>query len=1131
MGIAPAFFLLLLLVTAQAADNPQVLFEIRGRVVDAKGVAIPAATVQLVPQAETDAAGGPADEALTDEDGRFSFLNLAPASYRITVSMPGFETLSRGDINPAAESARRLTLTLVDTAKPAARRQSAAASSRAAPSGFPGAREDSPFREIEMGGTDFLDASQALAQADGAGLASRTDGGDLLVISGNPSASVGAFDWSDPGMRERMAEMVQRMGFGGFTIAGPQEPGGAPGEPIRSGEGGPPGLGPGRSGGSLPGGMMPGGPMGGGIGIGRGGMLRQSRINGSAFYNFRNSSLNARPYSLTGREIDQPLEIQNSFGASVGGPLPWGPKPAQQGRQRFQQQAGMWFFSYQGTRNRSPYDVLTTVPTELERSGDFSRSLIRDGSLAGQPVRIYDLTAPVLTPFPDARIPSSRLDQASLGLLRYIPLPNLPGNVQNFTMQRGLPNDSDSVTARINARLSGKDNGFLNYSFRRGDSLSSQIFPGLDTTRTNRSHSLMLGGVHRFQPRTVVNYRASWNRVRTLTSNPFAFARDIAGELGITGVSRDPINYGIPTISFTNYGDLQVSNPSLTVNQTIAVGGGLNKIGSKHTFQFGGDAGWNQRKNHVDPNARGTFDFTGFATSDFDLQGRPLAGTGHDFADFLLGYPYSTSRRYGSGLNYLRNRTVNLFIQDNWRVRANLTVNLGMRYEYIQPFYEKYDRIVSLDIAPGFGAVAQAFPARVGLYSGYFPRSLLYSDRNNFGPRLGLAWKPKAGSRWTWRAGYGLFYNPSVYAHIAGELVGQPPFATNQNLLTSVSAPLTLSDGFPENPSVTILNSYAIDKHYRIGYVQQWSLSVQGQLRRLYVLELGYNGSRGTRLDILRAPNRAPSGSSPAETEGNRIIANAGNFVFQESGANSVLHSGRILVARRFSQGFRVDARYTFSKSVDNASGVGGGPLLVVQDERNIFAERSLSSFDQRHRAQVRFNLDLPLGDRRRWLSKAPKPILGVVSGWNISGDYQYTSGTPLTARILGNVANNSGTGSNYSERADATGLDPSLPRAERTTLRYFNTAAFMLPPPGRFGNAGRYTIPGPSTSLMNASLRKSFRLDEANRRIDFQWQVSNVLNHPNFGGIGTVVNSLNYGRVASVKAMRQMEFSLRFSF
>jgi hypothetical protein len=246
--------------------------------------------------------------------------------------------------------------------------------------------------------------------------------------------------------------------------------------------------------------------------------------------------------------------------------------------------------------------------------------------------------------------------------------------------------------------------------------------------------------MYRFQPRFLANYRVTLNRVRTLSSNPFAFTNDLAGQLGISGVSRDPINYGLPTINFTNYGDLQVGSPSLNRTQTFSLGGGANKIGSKHSIQVGGDVSWNQRNSRVDPNARGTFDFTGFATSAFDAQGRPLAGTGYDLADFLLGFPYSTARRFGSSNNYLRNKTLHLFVQGNWRARPNLTINFGLRYEYVQPFYEKYDHIVSLDVAPGFTAVSQVFPGQDGPYTGHFPRSLIYSDKNNLGPRIGIAW-------------------------------------------------------------------------------------------------------------------------------------------------------------------------------------------------------------------------------------------------------------------------------------------------------------------------------------------------------------------------------------------------------
>ena len=1081
---------------------------------DSKGTAIPGASIHLATQAP-----GPPLETLTDLDGTFAFSNLLPGSFRLEIQMAGFQNIVLEAVDPANESSRQISITLKrpDTAPPPTRTVPTQGSARPRPGGGRSQEAATGFQEVGLTGISIDEAQTELAGAgSGTGdVAAREN--ETLFISGNSTANIGAADWNDPQFRERIMEMA-----GGIRFGGGEGPGFGGREGMMGGfrEGGPGG---GGFGGGGPGGGGPGGGRGGGRGFGG----RQPRLNGSIQSSYRNSVFNARPYSITGSEVSKPLQIQNNFGASLGGPLPWGPKAT---GNRPAQQSGMWFVSYEGSRNRSPFDVLTTVPTELERSGDFSQTSLRAGPLAGQTVTLYDPLSPASS-FPLGRIPSSRLNPAAVALLKYIPLPNLPGSVQNFTMQRGLINTSDGLSARINTRLSSKSNAFFNYGLRMGDGISSQIFPGLDTDRSNRSQNFGLGGMYRFKPRIIATYRVNLNRVRTLSSNPFAFTEDVAAKLGIQGVSRDPINWGFPNLGFTNYGDLQLGNPSLTRTQTVSTGGGLNKIGTKHTFQIGGDLSWNQRNTQVDPNARGAFDFTGFASSAFDAQGRPIAGTGYDFADFLLGFPYSTSRRFGSSNNYLRNKSFNLFTQDVWRIRAGLTVNFGLRYEYIQPFYEKYDRIVGLDVAPGFGAVAQVFPGQAGPYTGEFPRSLIFSDKNNLAPRIGVAWKPKANSPWTFRAGYGLFYNPSVYPYIYSQLVGQPPFAVSQNILTDLSAPLTLQNGFPEDPSVTIRNSFAIDPNYRIGYVQTWNLNVQTQLLRLYTLEVGYNGSKGTRLDILRAPNRAPAGVSPGETENNRVISNAESFLYQSSGATSVLHGLRVRATRRFSRGFRMENSYTLAKSIDNASGLGGGNLIVVQDDRNIRGERSLSSFDQRHRFESEFNVDLPVGERRRFLANASGLVQAFIAGWSVNGNYQLNSGTPLTARILGNISNNSGTGSSSSERPDATGTPIALPQSDRTTSRYFNTLAFAIPPPGRFGNAGRFTIPGPGSNLLNLSLRKSFRLDDRNRRVDFRWQVSNVLNHPNFAGVATVINALNFGRVTGARTMRQMEFQIRMNF
>ncbi len=1130
-------FVVLLLPSASRAQN---LNSVQGKVLDAKGVAIPSATVRLFA-----AAPGPPLEALTDEDGSFSFIDLPGGAYRLEVEMSGFQKLVRDGINPETESSRKLSLVLQKpqpspAPKPTANREHSGASNSAS-----GRSNGSmpAFREIDlsaMPGMEGVEAGAGAAGTETENGAPRQDNSDLLVISGSSSASVDAGDWNDPAFRDRIRQMAEGMGFGGFMGPGSIGPGGpgpggqdsgAPGAiELRGGRGGGFGGGPGgfAGGGPMGGGGRGGGFMGGGPGGFRGRGINQPKINGSINSTYANSFFNARPYSLTGQELNTALQINNTFGAQVGGVLPWGSKSAPAGgRWRGAQQPGMWFISYQGTRNRNPFSVFTTVPTELEREGDFSQTSLHAGPLAGQPVVLYDPASGSSSVFPDAKIPASRIDPAAAGLLQYIPLPNLPGSVQNYTQQRGLISTSDSISARVGTRLSSKDNISANYSISMGDSVTSQIFPGLDSDRANRSQNLGINGTHRFQPRFIFNYRITFNRVRNLTSNPFSYTNDVAGQLGITGVSKDPINFGVPTINFTNYGALSLGNPSLNRFQTITYGGGLMKIGSKHSFQGGASLSFNQRNTQSDPNARGTFSFTGYTTSAFDKEGHAIAGTGYDFADFLLGLPYQDTRRYGSSNNYLRNRSFNAYFQDNWRVRSNLTVNFGLRYEYIMPYYELYDHIVSLDAAPDFTAVAQVFPMQVGPYSDQrFPRSLINGDKNNFGPRVGIAWKPKASSKWVLRSGYGVFYNPSAYSYIASQLIGQPPFAINQNIVTGLSNPLTLQNGFPEQPSVTVLNSYAVDPDYKIGYIQVWNLNIQSQLFKLYTLELGYSGSKGTDLDILRSPNRAPVGST-----GNDLgISNAGIFTYQQSSANSVLHSGQVRVMRRFSQGFRLVSSYTLSKSLDNASSIGGGSMTVVQNDHDIYAERSLSSFDRRHRFDNNFSYELPFGERRKYLSNASPFIQKLIAGWNLDGTYQLYSGQPLTASLLGNVSNNSGTGATSSERPDSTGISPNLSGGQ-TTGRFFNTAAFAIPAPGLFGNAGRNTITGPGTNLLSLSLRKTFRLDENNRRADLVWNVTNALNHPNWGGVSTVVNALNFGQVTSVGSMRQMTFSLRISF
>jgi hypothetical protein len=266
------------------------------------------------------------------------------------------------------------------------------------------------------------------------------------------------------------------------------------------------------------------------------------------------------------------------------------------------------------------------------------------------------------------------------------------------------------------------------------------------------------------------------------------------------------------------------------------------------------------------------------------------------------------------------------------------------------------------------------------------------------------------------------------------------------------------------------------------------------------------------------------------KTDPNRIIPNAQGFLYETSGAASVFHSLQIRLQKRFTSGLSVNASYIFGKSIDNASSIGGGQETVALIDNNLRAERGLSTFDMRHQLTVNYVYEFPFGERKRFLSHGGLPAR-ILGGWSLSGMTTLQSGSPYTARILGNSINNSGTGANQSERADATGLPVELPESLQTVAHFFNTDAFTLPTPGRFGDAGRNTITGPGTTNFNMALAKVIRFSPDGKRLEFRTQASNVFNTPNFNGLGVIVDASNYGHLISAKQMRQFEFTLRFNF
>jgi hypothetical protein len=1072
---------------------------------------------------------------MTDEAGRFALDELASGPWVVEVEIFGFEKQRRDAFigEQAANLDFDLKMAHAAVARPAE-----------APKRAPG-NGSNGFQQLAVTQTAQNEVLAALNTP-------APDSPQMAAISENANES-----FLVTGSLSRGLQAPQDEGFGGMRPGefafgmpgGPGGQGGAPGDgaqgaaPSMMGRmGGPGGGGPGGGfGGGMRGGPgggpgggrgMGGGPGGGGPG-GRGGMDQRrggpggqrpdwmgragttsfgnragrgrEGIRGGVSLSLRNSALDARPFSLTGQTLPKPSYDQARFSVMAGGQLRI-PK-------LFTDEKTFFFVTYSGGRSRNPYNSTSTLPSALERQGDFSQSVMR-GS-----VSIFDPLTRL--PFPGNVIPQSRINPASLALLSYFPLPNQPGTIQNYQYLTSTAQNSDNLGVRLNRSITRKDRlaGSYNVQWRNGE--SAQLF-GFRDPSTGRGQSADLSWTHNVRRGLINTVRWTFSRNTSDTLPFFANGPNVAANLGIQGTSTNPDSYGPPNLSFTNFGGLTDGSAVLRTDQSTSVGESLLYSRGKHNLRFGGEYRRTLSNSFSDQNGRGTYAFSGLMSSALDANGQPVAATGFDFADFLLGFPQSGSVRYGGADIYFRGASYNWFAQDDFRVLPNFSVNLGLRYEFLVPLHEKYNRMANLDIAPGFTGVAVVTPGATGPYTGTFPTGLVDPDRNNLAPRIGIAWKPIPKRPLQVRAGWGVYFNGSVYSQAANRLAQQPPFAKTASLVTSLAYPLTIQNGFVNVTPTQITNTFAIDRSYRAGYAQTWNLSVQQDLPASFVAEIGYLGTKGTRLDVQRLPNRAAPGS-PLTSEQRRQIGNATGFTFDSSEGNSIYHAAQLRLTRRFRRGMSANALYTFGKSIDNVSSFGGGGTVVAQNDKDLRAERGLSSFDQRHTLNLSYMLMSPVSESSRGVQ-----IHGftgrLLSGWSLSGGMTFRSGSPFTANVLGNLSNSGGTGAVGSGRADATGLPVS------DGIGFFNPLAFTTPLAGLFGNAARNTIPGPSQLSMNASFGRGFRIDER-RRLDLRMESNNFLNRVSFTRMGTTVNASNFDLATAAAGMRTVTLNLRLRF
>lgn len=953
------------------------------------------------------------------------------------------------------------------------------------------------------GGTTVNTDVTALASAGlpNAGLAAE-GGTESVAVSGTMGRN--EMPTFDPGeMQDRMAEMRDQMARQG-NVGG--------GQIMNFGGGGPEGFG---GGGPMV--FVLGGGPGGFGGGGRG--MRGFNVNkphGSIFYGFNGSPFDAKPFSLNGEPEEKASYGLSRFGVTIGGPLNI-PHIYHGGTKTF------IFGNYTGTHGNNPYDVFSTVPTQAQRSGDFSSS----------PVQLMDPTTH--TPFANNQLTS--INSTSVALLNFIPLPNLPGTARNFHFVSSAPTSSDTVLVRINHNFGadqgmfggmrrmvrqqqqqGQNNQDKNQKKERSK-WSQSINGGLSFSRV--SNDLLnpfpaLGGqlnTHNYNANagyTAVkglflnSLRFNYNRSNTNTVNQFTGVTNIASQLGINGVSQLPNDYGLPVLTFApEFSSLQDTSPQFRLTQNFSFSDSMSLTHGKHGWTWGGD----YRHQLIDvsnaPNARGSFTFTG-------------AATGLSFADFLLGFPAQTSVQFGGDNYHFRANSFDVFGQDNWRVTKNLSLNLGLRYEYVAPMTELSGKLTNLDIAPGFTAVAPVLPGQIGSLTGiHYSNSLINPDRNNFAPRAGIAWKPF--SKTVVRTGYSINYNLGQYGSMATQLGFQPPFAFTQTNTAVPLTSLTIQNGFPPS-STPVTNNYAVDPNYRLAYVQTWNLNIQQEVKGDMIINIGYTGSKGTHLDMVRAPSL---------DSGGLLINNAQPFLFESSDGSSILHAGSIRVRKRMRHGFSFGGTYTYSKSIDNASSIGGTAVVVAQNDLDLAAERGLSSFDQRHRFTADYYYQLPFGKEKKWLHGDGWQDK-FFGGWAFQGNITLASGFPFSPRIFGSLID-LGRGANGSLRPDLvpgqaiTVSDPGI-------QEWFNTAAFIAPAPGQFGDAGRNIIEGPGTIEFDMAFSKTIQFKEM-QSLELRISATNVFNHANFSGIDTTLGSPTFGQVISVSSMRKTQLIARYRF
>ncbi len=840
-------------------------------------------------------------------------------------------------------------------------------------------------------------------------------------------------------------------------------------------------------------------------------------LYGSLFELVRNDAFDAKNFFDAPTEPIPPFR-QNQFGGSFGGPVI--------------KNKTFFFISYEGQRSRKSLTQTFSVPT----------AAMRGGSLGELPA-VYDPTNVIggrRQAFSSNTIPAARLDPVAVGLLAKVPLPNLPGIAQNLRTAGRQIIELNEYSARLDHQFGAKDSTFVRASlfdvtevdpFGSGV-LQESLLPGFGRGLRTHSISAVADWRHTFSSNVVNELRFGWLSVAGGQSSPNA-KNNFAAQTGLQGVTTSLLDMGYPQVSFG--GEFStMGDPALFTyrsNRDVELYNDVVWQKGTHTIKFGAYF-FHFDFQPINPNgARGIFSFTPRWTSS-----APGLSDGNAFADFLLGYPSTAQVGLGRGTLNANTNWAHFYVQDDWQIRPGVKFDFGLRYEYNQNMTDADNRLAAVDtqtpggrfvIASDNGSIS---PAAAGLLplipipyvtsdAAGWNKSLLTHRDLRFAPRAGIAWNLPGKWKTVLRSGFGIYPNQAAYGIISNFAQNLPFFVTKTVNTASTAVSPTLR-------TPTILTSTAngtvgannLNHDFRIEYNEVWNFSAERELTTNTALSAAYIGSRTVHADSSTLLNVPAPG--PGAVEPRRPIPQMSAFNTIRWDGWATYHALTFKVTRRISEGLMLDANWTWSHSIDDAS--DPGPTLseinLPQDVNNMAAEKASSSFDHRHRLVVAFVYEIPLAKQKTgWLHAA-------LAQWSASGDFTAQAGAPFTVNVSTDQAN---IGAGPAQRPNVNGNPNNGPH---TADQWFNTSAFSLPALFTFGSAPRNAVLGPGLTEFDLALHKQFRVTERTN-LQFRAEAYNLFNHPNFNIPNRLAFTANFGRITSSQDPRQLQFALRLGF